>query len=132
MMKAAVSNINGEPLFLPKEERDAAQMVSEALARDGVEIHLNTTVVNVRVEGGRKRVETLNDGKTFANEIIRDHGPGDGIILDQDQTQESRALVADFVHSSRFRLVAVVTGVSAFSLSLVGGMGVPTVEASRM
>ena len=51
-----------EPLFLPKEERDAAQMVSEALARDGVEIHLNTTVVNVRVEGGRKRVETLNDG----------------------------------------------------------------------
>jgi pyruvate/2-oxoglutarate dehydrogenase complex dihydrolipoamide dehydrogenase (E3) component len=37
-------------------------MVSEALARDGVEIHLNTTVVNVRVEGGRKRVETLNDG----------------------------------------------------------------------
>lgn len=28
------------------------------------------------------------------------------IILDQDQTQESRALVADFVHSSRFKLVA--------------------------
>ncbi len=51
-----------EPLFLPKEERDAAQMVSDALARDGVEIHLNTTVVSVRVEGGRKYVETLNDG----------------------------------------------------------------------
>ncbi len=51
-----------EPLFLPKEERDAAQMVSEALARDGVEIHLNTRVVNVRVEGGKKCVETLNDG----------------------------------------------------------------------
>ena len=51
-----------EPLFLPKEERDAAQMVSEALARDGVEIHLNTTVVSVRTEGGRRRVETLNDG----------------------------------------------------------------------
>ncbi|MDO8773421.1 MAG: ABC transporter permease [Burkholderiaceae bacterium] len=32
------------------------------------------------------------------------------IILDQDQTQESRALVADFVHSSRFKLVAVATG----------------------
>lgn len=51
-----------EPLFLPKEERDAAQMVSDALARDGVEIHLNTTVVNVRVEGGKKLVETVNDG----------------------------------------------------------------------
>ncbi len=30
------------------------------------------------------------------------------VILDQDRTQESRALVADFVHSSRVRLVAVV------------------------
>ncbi|RTL50139.1 MAG: ABC transporter permease [Rhodocyclaceae bacterium] len=29
------------------------------------------------------------------------------VVLDQDQTQESRALVADFVHSSRFKLVAV-------------------------
>ncbi len=51
-----------EPLFLPKEERDAAQMVSEALARDGVEIHLNTRVVSVRVKGGKKVVETVNDG----------------------------------------------------------------------
>ena len=51
-----------EPLFLPKEERDAAQMVSEALARDGVEIHLNTTVVNVHLENGKKCVETVNDG----------------------------------------------------------------------
>jgi len=32
------------------------------------------------------------------------------IILDQDQTQESRALVADFVHSSRFKLVAIASG----------------------
>jgi pyruvate/2-oxoglutarate dehydrogenase complex dihydrolipoamide dehydrogenase (E3) component len=51
-----------EPLFLPKEERDAAQMVAEALARDGVEIHLNTTAVSVRVQGGKKLVETVNDG----------------------------------------------------------------------
>lgn len=32
------------------------------------------------------------------------------VVLDQDQTQESRALVADFVHSSRFKLVTVATG----------------------
>lgn len=31
------------------------------------------------------------------------------VVLDQDQTQESRALIADFVHSSRFKLVAVAT-----------------------
>ena len=51
-----------KPLFLPKEERDAAQMVSDALARDGVEIHLNTKAVKVRVEGGKKLIETVNDG----------------------------------------------------------------------
>ena len=51
-----------EPLFLPCEERDAAQMVSDGLARDGVEIHLNSQVVRVRVEGGRKHVDLLNQG----------------------------------------------------------------------
>ncbi len=53
---------HAEPLFLPQEERDAAQLLAESLARDGVEIHLNTKAVNVRVEGGKKVVETLNDG----------------------------------------------------------------------
>ena len=51
-----------EPLFLPGEERDAAQMVSDTLARDGVEIHLNTRVTGVRVEGDRKLVDLVNDG----------------------------------------------------------------------
>jgi len=46
-----------EPMFLPKEERDAAQILSDALARDGVEIHLNTTVVAVRKAGGMKVVD---------------------------------------------------------------------------
>ncbi len=51
-----------EPHFLPKEERDAAQMVSEALARDGVEVHLNTTAVKVRLENGKKCVDTVSSG----------------------------------------------------------------------
>jgi pyruvate/2-oxoglutarate dehydrogenase complex dihydrolipoamide dehydrogenase (E3) component len=63
--------VNAEPLFLPKEERDAAQMVSDALARDGVEIHLNTQVVNVRTEGGRTCVDTINDGVTATLEVDR-------------------------------------------------------------
>ena len=54
--------VHAEPLFLPKEERDAAQLLAESMARDGVEIHLNTEAVNARVEGGKKMVETLNDG----------------------------------------------------------------------
>ena len=61
--------VHDEPLFLPKEERDAAQMVSAALARDGVEIHLNSTVVNVRTDGARKLVELVNDGNQMIIEV---------------------------------------------------------------
>ena len=49
------------PLFLPKEERDAAQLISNAFARDGVEVRLNTRAVNVRVEGGQKLVDLVSD-----------------------------------------------------------------------
>ena len=58
-----------EPLFLPLEERDAAQMVSAAMARDGVEIHLNSVVTSVRMEGGKKVVELLNDGNTATTSV---------------------------------------------------------------
>jgi pyruvate/2-oxoglutarate dehydrogenase complex dihydrolipoamide dehydrogenase (E3) component len=50
-----------EPMFLPGEERDAAQILSEALARDGIEIHLNSSVVRVRGEGGENRVDLVSD-----------------------------------------------------------------------
>ena len=49
------------PLFLPKEERDAAQLLSDAFARDGIEVRLNTRVVNVRVEDGQKLVDLVSD-----------------------------------------------------------------------
>ena len=60
---------HSEPLFLPKEERDAAQMVSDALARDGVEIHLNSEVTQVRIENGRKVIELVNDGNTATTRV---------------------------------------------------------------
>ena len=49
------------PLFLPKEERDAAQLLSDAFARDGIEVRLNTRAVNVRAEGGQKIVDLVSD-----------------------------------------------------------------------
>ncbi|HSC29754.1 MAG TPA: FAD-dependent oxidoreductase, partial [Vicinamibacterales bacterium] len=49
------------PLFLPKEERDAAQILSDAFARDGIEVRLNTRPVNVRTEDGQRTVELLSD-----------------------------------------------------------------------
>jgi pyruvate/2-oxoglutarate dehydrogenase complex dihydrolipoamide dehydrogenase (E3) component len=50
-----------EPMFLQGEERDAAQILSDSLARDGVEIHLNTQVVAVRSEGAQKVAELVSD-----------------------------------------------------------------------
>jgi pyruvate/2-oxoglutarate dehydrogenase complex dihydrolipoamide dehydrogenase (E3) component len=51
----------GLPLFLPKEERDAAQLLSDAFARDGIEVRLNTEAVKVRAEGGQKLVDLISD-----------------------------------------------------------------------
>jgi pyruvate/2-oxoglutarate dehydrogenase complex dihydrolipoamide dehydrogenase (E3) component len=62
-----------DPMFLPGEERDAAQILSEALARDGVEVHLNTTVVAVRMEGTQKVVDMICARDKFSvpvNEIL--------------------------------------------------------------
>lgn len=50
------------PLFLPREERDAAQILSDAFERDGIEVRLNTEVVSVRVKDGAKLVDLVSDG----------------------------------------------------------------------
>ena len=58
---ARVIIAQNEPKFLPMEERDAAQLLSDALARSGVEIHLNTTVTSVRVSEGTKLVDLISN-----------------------------------------------------------------------
>ena len=45
-------------MFLGNEERDAAQILSDAMARDGIGIHLNTDTVRVRKEGNGKYCRT--------------------------------------------------------------------------
>ncbi len=49
------------PLFLPKEERDAAQLLSDAFTRDGIEVRLNTEAVRVRMEDGQTLVDLISD-----------------------------------------------------------------------
>jgi len=56
-----VAIAQSDPMFLGKEERDAAQILSDALARDGIEVHLNTQVTGVRVEGKQKFVDLITD-----------------------------------------------------------------------
>lgn len=58
---ARTTIVQSVPLFLPREERDAAQILSDAFARDGIEVRLNTRVVRVRVENGRKLVDLVSD-----------------------------------------------------------------------
>ncbi len=56
-----VTIVQDEPMFLGNEERDAAQILSDALARDGIGVHLNTQAVTVRVQGKEKLVDLLSD-----------------------------------------------------------------------
>ncbi len=106
---------HAEPLFLPKEERDAAMLLADALGRDGIETHLNTKAVNVRVEGGKKLVETFNDGNvaTIAvDQILTGIGrlpavaglnlEAAGIDYDPDQG----ILVDDFLRTTNHRVYA--------------------------
>ncbi|MEO7549022.1 MAG: mercuric reductase [Ramlibacter sp.] len=106
---------HAEPLFLPKEERDAAQLVAEALARDGVEVHLNTKAVNVRVERGKKIVETLNDGNVatiVVDEILTGIGriPSlSGLDLEAARVAfdaEKGVVVDDFLRTTNRRVFA--------------------------
>jgi mercury(II) reductase len=58
-----VTIVQDDPMFLGQEERDAAQILSDALARDGIEIHLDTQTTEVRTEEGDK-VADLVQGDT--------------------------------------------------------------------
>jgi pyruvate/2-oxoglutarate dehydrogenase complex dihydrolipoamide dehydrogenase (E3) component len=104
-----------EPLFLHREERDAAQMISDGLARDGVEIHLNTTVTSVRMEGGRKVVELVIDGNvatTTVDQILTGIGrlPAvQGLDLEMagiEYDAESGIRVDDFLRTTNPRVYA--------------------------
>ena len=101
------------PIFLPKEERDAAQLLSDAFARDGIEVRLNTKTVNVRVEGGQKLVDLVSDN--YKSTVVVDAiltGTGrvpnvDGLNLeaagvDYDNTIGIR--VDDFLQTSNRRI----------------------------
>ncbi len=70
---AQVTIVQNEPEFLPREERDAAQILARSMARDGVNIILNTEVVGARMENGRVSLQTENyseRGEVRADQIL--------------------------------------------------------------
>jgi len=84
-----VTIVQNDPKFLPREERDAAEILSRSLARCGVEIRLNTTVTRARMEGSTKILETYNnevEANLEADEVLLSIGriPNvEGLGLDQ-------------------------------------------------
>ncbi len=56
-----VTILQSEPQFLPREERDAAELLSRSMAKDGVDIRLNTLVVAAESKQGEKFLETANN-----------------------------------------------------------------------
>jgi len=103
------------PLFLPHEERDAAQLLSDAFARDSIEVRLNTSAVNVRVENGQKLVDLVSDDykSTVAVDAILT-GTGrvpnvDGLDLEAagvDYDDKDGIRVNDFLQTSNRRIYA--------------------------
>ncbi len=67
---AQTTIVQDMPLFLGKEERDAAQILSDAFARDGIEVRLNTTAIAVRADHGQTLVDLVSDD--FRNTIAVD------------------------------------------------------------
>jgi len=103
------------PMFLPREERDAAQILSDSFARDGIEVRLNTRAVNVRIEGGQKHVELVSEDhkSTVAVDAILT-GTGrlpnvEGLDLEAagvDCDETTGVLVNDFLQTSNPRIYA--------------------------
>ena len=80
-----VTIVQIEPMFLGHEERDAAQILSDAFARDGIAIHLNTEPVAIRVEESEKIVELVS-------EDYRSTVAADQILVSTGQTPNVKRL----------------------------------------
>lgn len=55
-----VTIAQNELFFLPQEERDAAEILAHSLARDGIQVRLDTEVTKVTSAGGAKRVHLVS------------------------------------------------------------------------
>ena len=104
-----------EPMFLRQEERDAAQILSEALEHDGIEIHLNTQTIDVRVEQGEKVIDLISEDYKFTvvvDEILVGvgHTPNvEGLNLDAvgvEYSIERGIRINDFLQTTNPRIYA--------------------------
>ena len=106
---------NREPHFLPGEERDAAEILANALRRDGIEVRLNTEVACVTLVGGEKHVRLVNDNEqatVAVDEILAGVGrvPNvEGLNLEGagvEYDHEDGVRVNDYLQTSNPRIFA--------------------------
>lgn len=112
---AKVTLVQDRPLFLPREERDAAQLLSDALARDGIAIRLNTRITAVHVQGDTRRIEMISDNYRSTVEVdailtgIGHVAQVEGLDLERAEVGFDRASgvqVDDFLRTSNPRIYA--------------------------
>jgi len=131
------------PVFLPHEERDAAQILSVAFARDGIEVRLNTAVTAVRHVDGEIRADLRSDD--YVSSVAADailvgtgriprlddmgldaagitHDTTRGVHVDQTLRSHNPAVYAagDACMAHRFTHVAVATARMAVANALRG------------
>jgi pyruvate/2-oxoglutarate dehydrogenase complex dihydrolipoamide dehydrogenase (E3) component len=141
---SSVIIVQDMPLFLPHEERDAAQILSVAFARDGIEVRLNTEVTALRRVGkeihadlrsddyvsqiatdailvGTGRVPRIDDMGLDAAGV--DHDPVRGIRVDDCLRTDNPAIYAagDACMEHRYTHVAATTARMAVANALHGG-----------
>lgn len=107
--------VQDRPLFLPREERDAAQILSDAFARDGIGVRLDTKAVKVRVEHGEKLVDLVSgasESTVAVDAILTGTGRApnvEGLHLEAADVEFDEAdgvRVDDFLRTSNRRIYA--------------------------
>ncbi len=110
-----VAIVQNEPYFLPQEERDATQLLAMSMARDGVQVHLNSEIKRVEKTANGKCCHIVSDERhftLFADEILAGAGRAPNVHglnleaagVDYDDTRG--VLVDDHLRTSNRRIYA--------------------------
>jgi pyruvate/2-oxoglutarate dehydrogenase complex dihydrolipoamide dehydrogenase (E3) component len=84
-MGSHVIILQNEPKFLPREERDAAEILSLSLSRSGVDTRLNTQVMRARRQNGEKWIDAEFLGAKYSLSV-------DEILLSAGRTANTEQL----------------------------------------
>lgn len=128
---SAVTIIQHGPQFLGKEDPDAATILAQTFAREGIEVLLNTKVERVSVENGVKRIHVNQNGQSLtltADQILVGVGRApnvDGLNLESAGVEFDRSgvRVNDALQTSNPNIYAAGDICSAFKFTHTADFG---------